>query len=364
MTHPRLQRTLHHLEKLVALDSRNPPRAVTADGPLLGYLKASLPKGMAVTVADHGQGCVSLLAVRGQPRFLFNAHVDTVPADPAWKTDPLVMQVTDTHAVGLGVADTKGAAAALLTALEETTGDAAVLFTSDEEAGNSTCVTRFLETRPGFSGVVVAEPTQARAALVHRGILSFSAECTGVGGHASSPRALTDSAVHDLMRWGERALSAVRVWDRVEFRGLSGVRFNIGTVEGGTKPNMIAAHARARCSLRSHPGVAEDDILDAFRRLAPNAERFTIMPGFRAPTLPATGQLPADALAAALGLEVGPAVDFWTEAALFSAAGIPALVFGAGDIAQAHTAGEFVLLSQLLDVANAYARILGGKAVE
>ena len=41
------------------------------------------------------------------------------------------------------------------------------------------------------------------------------------------------------------------------------------------------------------------------------------------------------------------AVDFWTEASLFSAAGLPAIVLGPGDIAQAHAANEWVALDQL-----------------
>jgi acetylornithine deacetylase len=51
---------------------------------------------------------------------------------------------------------------------------------------------------------------------------------------------------------------------------------------------------------------------------------------------------------------MGPPVDFWTEAALFSAAGAVALVFGPGDIAQAHTAGEYVALADLVTAAAAY----------
>jgi acetylornithine deacetylase len=51
-------------------------------------------------------------------------------------------------------------------------------------------------------------------------------------------------------------------------------------------------------------------------------------------------------------------VDFWTEASLFSAAGLTAFVFGPGDIAQAHTADEWVALEQLEIVTNHYLRLL------
>jgi acetylornithine deacetylase len=67
-------------------------------------------------------------------------------------------------------------------------------------------------------------------------------------------------------------------------------------------------------------------------------------------------------LAGKLGLPLGPAVNFWTEASLFSEAGLPALVFGPGDIAQAHTADEWVALAQLETVANHYQRIIESAA--
>ncbi len=48
------------------------------------------------------------------------------------------------------------------------------------------------------------------------------------------------------------------------------------------------------------------------------------------------------------GLEQGNPVDFWTEASLFNQAGLPALVLGPGNIAQAHTVDEWVAIDQLL----------------
>jgi len=51
-------------------------------------------------------------------------------------------------------------------------------------------------------------------------------------------------------------------------------------------------------------------------------------------------------------------VDFWTEASLFSAAGMTAIVYGPGDIAQAHTADEWVALEQLERYAHSVKRIL------
>ena len=74
--------------------------------------------------------------------------------------------------------------------------------------------------------------------------------------------------------------------------------------------------------------------------------------------LPEERRLQARDLADALQLPIGNAVDFWTEASLFSAAGLVAFVYGPGDIAQAHTADEWVALDQLQRYTDSVSRIL------
>ena len=89
---------------------------------------------------------------------------------------------------------------------------------------------------------------------------------------------------------------------------------------------------------------------------------------FRGPSLPSGDvalaeerRLAARDLADGLGLPIGNAVDFWTEASLFSRAGMTALVYGPGDIAQAHTADEWVALDQLHRYTESVTRILHGE---
>lgn len=110
-----LDSTLNHLEQLVSFDTRNPPRAIGTDG-IFSYVTAHLP-GFHLETTDHGAGAVSLYAVRGAPKILFNVHLDTVPDSPAWSADPHVMRRTADRVIGLGVCDIKGAAAALLAAV-------------------------------------------------------------------------------------------------------------------------------------------------------------------------------------------------------------------------------------------------------
>ena len=195
---------LRHLAARVAFDTRNPPRAIGTGG-IFDYLRAQLP-GFRCEMADHGDGAVSLLAVRGAPRRIFNVHLDTVPDSPGWSADPFRLRIDGERAVGLGACDIKGAAAGLVAAANATTGDAAFLFGSDEEANDARCIAGFLGTAHGFEEAIVAEPTRCEAVLAHRGISAVLMRFRGEAGHASGAGALEASALHQAMRWGARAL--------------------------------------------------------------------------------------------------------------------------------------------------------------
>jgi acetylornithine deacetylase len=355
--------TLRHLEALVAFDTRNPPRAIGREG-IFAYLQAQLP-GFTHTLTDHGAGAVSLLSVRGAPRTVFNFHLDTVPASASWTRDPLRLAVAHDRAVGLGACDIKGGAAAMLAAAQRSSGPVALLFSSDEEANDARCIAAYLRAGHPYARVVVAEPTQAQAVCAHRGIASVQLDFVGIAGHASQARALSDSAVHRAVDWAQHALSFARAQQAQQFGALQGLPFNIGRIDGGIKGNIIADACTVRVGLRPLPAQSLDALLGALRGMASPRElaRFEVL--FRGPALPARSgeegarQLAAgQALAHELGLPLGAAVDFWTEASLFSDAGLTALVFGPGDIAQAHTADEWVALSQLDAVARHYARMI------
>ncbi|MDQ1093626.1 acetylornithine deacetylase [Xanthomonas sacchari] len=359
-----LTSTLDHLQALVSFDTRNPPRAIGPDG-IFDYIRAQLP-GFAVEVIDHGAGAVSLYAVRGTPKYLFNVHLDTVPDSPHWSADPHVMRRLDDRVVGLGVCDIKGAAAALLAAANAGDGDAAFLFSSDEEANDPRCIAAFLARGIAYEAVLVAEPTMSEAVLAHRGISSVLMRFAGRAGHASGKQDAAASALHQAMRWGGRALDHVESLAHARFGGLTGLRFNIGRVEGGIKANMIAPAAELRFGFRPLPSMDVDALLATFAGFAePAAAHFEET--FRGPSLPSGDiaraedkRLAARDVADALELPIGNAVDFWTEASLFSAGGYTALVYGPGDIAQAHTADEFVTLQQLQRYAASVHRIING----
>ena len=121
----------------------------------------------------------------------------------------------------------------------------------------------------------------------------------------------------------------------------------MGLVEGGIKPNIIADHAQVKFGMRPLPGQSFDELLSELNtQTAESDAKFTA--GFVAPALPASGDIAeAESFADELGLTLSPPVNFWTEASLFSEAGYRAVVYGPGNIANAHQPDEFVDLDDL-----------------
>jgi acetylornithine deacetylase len=354
---------LRHLEALVSFDTRNPPRLIGTGG-IFDYIRAQLP-GFRIEVSDHGDGAVSLFAVRGNPVRVFNVHLDTVPSSEGWSADPLKLRVEYDRAIGLGACDIKGAAAGLIAAANAADGDAAFLFSTDEEANDPRCIAAFLARDHGFAEAIVAEPTNCEAVLAHRGISSVLMKFKGEAGHASGANALATNALHQAMRWGANALDVVEAESRSRFGGLTGLRFNIGKVEGGIKANVIAPSTEVRFGFRPLPSHDIDALHLRFGACATVGVLHRYAETFRGPPLPAGDiasaedrRLAARDLADELGLPIGNAVDFWTEASLFSQAGLTAFVYGPGDIAQAHAADEWVSFEQLRRYADSIARLL------
>ena len=347
-----LGRVLNHLEALVGCDTQNPPRTIDAEHRVFSYCAQVLRGcGCRVEIDDLGDGCVNLLATRGQTETILNCHLDTVPTSEAWTRDPFALEVESGRAYGLGACDIKGAAACMLSAAQESDGAMALLLTSDEEAGQSRCVRSFVERNTRYSQAIVAEPTHGKAVLAHRGVATFEIEFMGKAGHSSLGNGQTSNALHHASRWCARAIE----WAPDD------LRFNIGVIQGGTKPNVSASSARVVFGMRPQAGQRVDELVDALHGLIEPACSYHWRDRFRAPAL--APEQASRAMVESYGFDEGEPVDFWTEAALFARAGLATLVLGPGDIKQAHSADEFVELDELEPVCRVYQRVFGGSLV-
>jgi acetylornithine deacetylase len=284
----------------------------------------------------------------GSPRVLVNAHLDTVPPNADWSSDPFTARIDGDRMFGLGTADTKGAIAAILAALASARPkDTGILFSGDEEY-SSVVMRAFVDGphRAGIERAIVCEPTSLRAGTRHRGIASFEVDVQGPGGHSSLADKLA-SPIAMLSRLGVALDDWARARAKEGPKGFEGMCVNLARLDGGVAFNVIPAHAKLTVSLRPPPGADTTAIRSELEALVsktvPQANvRFTRENDpFATRDLGSFGELVGDVARAPIDL------GFWTEAALLASSGIDAIVFGPGDIAQAHGPDEWVKLDDL-----------------
>jgi acetylornithine deacetylase len=281
----------------------------------------------------------------GTPVRIINAHIDTVPANAGWSRDPWQPHVAGGRLYGLGSADTKGAIAAALVALDGARPvDRGVLFSGDEEAGSAVLRAFLASPRAAaIEEVIVCEPTARTAGVAHRGVLGERATLTGPGGHSSKadrlpkPLATLARLAAALDDAGVR-----RLGDGPP--GMTGTCLNIAALAGGVAFNVIPARAELEWSLRPYPGF---DRAGWDREVAALAA--ALDPAIALAVTIDAVPFACDALADLVRpfVRAVGGLDFWTEAALWAAHGKRAVVIGPGDIAQAHAADEYVELDDL-----------------
>jgi acetylornithine deacetylase len=344
------------LTRFIAVDTHNPGGD---ERRLCALLAEELrARGGDVRVHEHDRNAY-VLATWGTPKLLLNAHVDTVPPNLGWSGDPFTPRVADGRVVGLGACDTKGAIASILCALDAAPPrDLAIAFTGDEERHGTmirALLDRERERLAGVARAIVCEPTSCRAGTRHRGILWIEATIGGRGGHSSRadelPAPLAEAArlAVAFAEWGQRQ----REVGPLGFRGMC---MNIAKLDGGVAFNVIPDEATLTISVRPPPGSDVDQVRDELYALArdvlPRVQLAVPMsnPSFHT-------REPA-AFEAALGVAAPTDLAFWTEAALLSQAGIDCVVYGPGDIAQAHAPDEFVPIADLERARDAFAAVL------
>jgi acetylornithine deacetylase len=161
-----------------------------------------------------------------------------------------------------------------------------------------------------------------------------------------------------MSRWASAALEVAS--GRKASVADPGTCMNIGVINGGTKSNIIAGQAFAHWSARLQPGESNDKFLQEIKHCVPPGSVVDWEVPFSGQPLPAAGQedRAIRQFCRQSGLPPARPVDFWTEASLFSAAGLPALVLGPGHIAQAHQIDEWVALNQLQRAMEIYRGVI------
>lgn len=294
---------------------------------------------------------------RVRQRILLAPHLDTVGAAGSW--DGLFRpRLKGDRLHGRGACDTKGSVAAMLAAmfqiarrggrLEHTE----ILFMGMIDEENAQLGSRAVAgSGMGVDLAIVGEPTRLEVVTAHKGDLWLELETRGKSAHGSNPE-LGVNAVHRMARaiclLEERY---ARELGRRAHPLLGRPTINVGTVQGGTQPNVVPSMCRIRIDRRTLPGETEAGVR---REIAALLEGEGLRAGFvnvrgaPCPALETDPKLPmVRTLMQTVGQRQPRGVNYFCDAAVLAAAGIPSVVFGPGDIAQAHTADEWISVRSL-----------------
>lgn len=300
----------------------------------------------------------------GKPKLLFAPHTDTVSV-AGMTIDPFGGELRDGRLYGRGASDTKGPMAAMLWALREEKDRLGSLSHEiwfaglmGEEAGQDGA--RALAAQEHFDFVVVGEPTGLEIVFKHKADVTARIVARGRSAHSSCPQ-LGENAITKLARGLlelEKTLGAY--FSGIEDPILGHPTFSIGIVRGGTKFNIVPDYAEAVVDLRLLPSQWKNG--EAAGVFAVMAEA---CPGLVVERITGSEVLDTDpshslvrALVASGGRLTGAA--WFCDAAVFSAAGVPAVAVGPGSIAQAHTEDEYIRTDALDEGVAFFKKFLRG----
>jgi acetylornithine deacetylase len=374
--------TTRLLRDLVALPSVNPMgRAV--DGPefyehRVGAYLEDFFRGLGVpyerqTAAPGRDNIVARLELPGARRTLMlEAHQDTVPADNM-TVEPFGAKVEGDRLYGRGACDVKGGMAAMLAAFaraarERPPGAANVIMacTVDEEHTFLGVQRLVRDTRADMA--VVAEPTRLQIVYAHKGVVRWHVTTAGRSCHSSAPEQ-GENAIYAMGRLLAGIEEYARRLNDLQAEPLLGrPTLSVGRIEGGSSVNTVPDWCRIEVDRRLIPGEDPDAALAQFRdwlqRGWGQVPAFTCSaPTLKAPALAPHGSAElikrlGRAIDAVMGSHRRTAVPYGTDASTLAAAGIPAVVFGPGDIAQAHTCDEWVSLTEVAQASEILYRLI------
>jgi acetylornithine deacetylase/succinyl-diaminopimelate desuccinylase-like protein len=359
--------TVKLLRELIALPSVN-PAFVPAGDPRAG--EARLAGFVAAVAASSGldlelqevlpqrTNVLARLVPRGPAtrRVILAPHLDTVGGD-----DPALFQPRVRHGRihGRGACDTKGSIACMLTALASLARSPSrpqqteILFAGLVDEENAQFGSRyFADSGCQADLAIVGEPTELRVVTAHKGDVWLRLIARGKAAHGARPE-LGRNAVHLMARVVDllETRYAAELRRRRRHPVLGRGTINVGVIAGGSQPNIVPDRCTIDIDRRTLPGESEGSVRKEIRALL-DAHKlpssFASIRGGPCPALQTDVRLPlVRALLAVVGQTRPLGVDYFCDAAVLARGGIPSVVFGPGNIAQAHTADEWIAIRQV-----------------
>jgi len=295
-------------------------------------------------------------------------HSDVVPAE-GWEFDPFVAIEKEGKLYGRGCCDMKGPDACLLVAAEtyqasDLKRPLTIVFTADEEVGcgGAKAVAKssrlFREKGPNYG--IIAEPTALTVVHAHKGIVNLRAIARGIPAHSSTGLGVNANLkmipfLVEMKETHERLTTDEACFNHDFDPPFSD--WNIGINDGGVPTNITAPQSICTINYRPMPGQDMEGLIRYFRdtcgRHGLEAEVGTLGgPFFTAADSPIV-----QAALEVMGQEKPATVSYGTDGMVFGPH-LECVLLGPGDIAQAHTIGEWIEIEQLHKAVDVYRQLI------
>ncbi len=302
---------------------------------------------------------------------VFLCHLDTVPPNESWETDPFILEEKEGNLYGLGACDTKGGIVALIEAVltlsDKPLFDTYLVFDGDEE-GTSVGVEKFIkhfsEKNPHF---IAIEPTDHKVLIAQRSVIKFIITTHGRSQHSSIATPEINKKYNAIYKMATvmDALSKDAEKLAKEKDPLLGTHTqNFGVINGGGVHNVIPEKCVLIMHRRILPSRDKDKELEAVRKVVhsvdPGADIALMGPPEAGFYTSQDSVFVKNVLSTAKKLLSN--ADFgvftaWAEAGVTSQKG-ESIIFGPGSLSQAHNPNEFISAQELFSFVHVYQKIL------
>ena len=366
--------------RLVQIPTENPPGNEKAAAQFLKPLLSKMgfktktvlsPKGRWNIVAERRWG-------KGGRTLIFNGHLDVVPAgNPSqWKYPPFRGTLSKGRIYGRGASDMKSGIASFIHALSTIErskmrlhqGAVVLHLVSDEESHGRQGM-GFLTQKERIRGdaALVGEPTDLQPVIAQKGALWLRISTLGKSAHGSRPH-LGVNAVEKMMKLMER-LNSIPL--ETEHPMLGKPTLNVGTIQGGTKINIVPDRCEIEVDRRMLPGEKKGEVIEKMKETLDSLlsrdpffqyrmEEIDFAEPSEVNPEEEIVKIAVDAIQDVMGKKPSlRAFSGFTDSRFYiNQCHIPTLIFGPGEVDQSHTTDESVEVEALVQAARIYGLIV------
>lgn len=352
ISEPNVKQAVELLKVLI-----NTPSLSREEGDATDRLQMFIERGAPVQCEVHRHlnnlWCVAPGYEAGRPTLLLDAHIDTVKPVSGWSKHPFTPIVEGDRIYGLGSNDDGASLVTLLQVFykiceSKQNYNTIFLASAEEEVSGKNGIEAVIPHLPPISCAIIGEPTSMHPAVAEKGLMVLDCVAEGVSGHAARNEGV--NAIYNAMQ----DIEWFRNHKFPKSSELFGdVKMTVTQISAGTQHNVIPDSCSYVVDIRSNERYSNSELLEIIEKSVKSkvAARST-----RLNSSAISLEHPLVKRAVELGRKPYGSPTLSNQALLT----VPTLKMGPGDTTRSHTANEFVLISEIREGMELFAKMLNG----